>query len=176
VCHVLIAIYFVSQDERTHGYLDDFRDRGSFTWAAVRGAPHSALAHRNRGVYYHLERKVDDAKREYETALRLDPAQVVAHNNLGVIYMAQAQLADAERELRSELAINPSYAEAHDNLAMILRATGRQAEAIRHWQAALASNPRDRVALTALAEHFQALDPARFKFYRDRLVDAPTAP
>jgi tetratricopeptide (TPR) repeat protein len=110
-------------------YGGEFRDRLTFSEAAVRGSPHSALAHRNLGVTYQLAGDPARARREYEAALGEDAAEPVVHNNLAVLYMATGQLAAAERELRQELAINPDYPQAHENLALVLRALGRAGEA-----------------------------------------------
>ncbi len=115
-------------------YSGDFRDRLTFSRAAVRGSPHSALAHRNLGVAYQIAGDDDSARRSYEWALAQDAGEPVVHNNLAVILMAKGQLAEAERELRQELAINPRYADAHNNLARVLEALGRTDEAAGHWE------------------------------------------
>ena len=57
----------------TFSYAGDFRDRLSFAEAAVRGSPHSALAHRNLGVTYHLAGQTAAARREYQAAAAEDP-------------------------------------------------------------------------------------------------------
>ena len=134
-------------------YAGDFRERLTFAEAAVRGAPHSSLAHRNLGVTYQLTGDSASARREYERALAEDAAEPIAHNNLGVLLMARGQLPDAERELREELRINPHYARAHHNLALVLHALGRDAEATPHWEASLARDPDDAEATRALADH-----------------------
>ncbi len=108
----------------------NFRDRRTFAEAAVRGSPHSSLAHKNLGVTLHLAGDIDAARREYEAALAEDAAETIAHNNLGVILMSQGRLPEAETHLRAEVAINPRYAAAHENLGLVLRAMGRVDEAI----------------------------------------------
>ena len=102
-----------------------FRDRLAFSQAAVRGSPHSALAHRNLGVTYQIAGDAELARRAYEAALAEDAAEPVVHNNLAVLYMAKGRLPEAERELRAELAVNPGYAPAEQNLARVLQALGR---------------------------------------------------
>ncbi len=115
-----------------------FRDRMTFGTAAVRGAPHSSLAHRNLGVSLHMAGDLEAARRAYQAALAEDPHETIAHNNLGVIYMSEHQLVAAERELRAEIVINPDYAIAHRNLAMVLHALGRDGEARLERQQAAA--------------------------------------
>jgi tetratricopeptide (TPR) repeat protein len=115
----------------TFSYAGSFRDRLSFAQAAVSGAPHLALAHRNLGVAYHLEGQTALARQEYEAAVAQDAGEPIVHNNLAVMLMAEGRLLEAEQELRAELAVNPNYAVAHDNLARVLGALGRVQEAER---------------------------------------------
>ncbi len=109
----------------TFSYAGRFRDRLSFAQAAVSGAPHSALAHRNLGVAYHLAGQTALARHEYEAAVAEDAGEPIVHNNLAVMLMAEGRLPEAEQQLRAELAVNPKYAVAHDNLARVLGALGR---------------------------------------------------
>jgi len=113
----------------TFSYAGNFRDRLAFAQAAVSGAPHSALAHRNLGVAYHLAGQTALARQEYEAAVAEDAGEPIVHNNLAVILMAEGRLPEAEQQLRAELAVNPKYAVAHDNLARVLGALGRPQEA-----------------------------------------------
>lgn len=106
-------------------YSDDFRDRLTFSQAAVRGSPHSALAHRNLGVTYQLVGDPSGARLEYQRALAEDAGEPVVHNNLGVLLMAEGRLEEAEHELREELTLNPGYPQAQQNLAAVLRARGQ---------------------------------------------------
>lgn len=113
----------------TFSYAGSFRDRLSFAQAAVSGAPHAALAHRNLGVAYHLAGQTAIARREYEAAVAEDAGEPIVHNNLAVMLMAEGRLPEAEQELRAELAVNPNYTVAHDNLARVLSALGRARDA-----------------------------------------------
>jgi tetratricopeptide (TPR) repeat protein len=109
----------------TFRYGGNFRDRLTFARAAVAGSPHSALAHRNLGLAYHVAGQADRARRSYEDALTQNPDEPTVHNNLAVLLMSEGHLPEAERHLRAELAINPAYAPAQTNLARVLQATGR---------------------------------------------------
>jgi len=112
-------------------YSGDFRDRLAFSEAAVRGSPHSALAHRNLGVTYQLAGDPSRARGEYQRALAEDAGEPVVHNNLAVLLMAEGRLDEAESELRRELALNPGYAPAQQNLEAVLRARGESRAAAR---------------------------------------------
>jgi protein O-mannosyl-transferase len=164
---------------RTLRYTDDFRDRMTFSLAAVRESPHSSLAQRNLGVAFHVQGDLENARRAYELALALDAGEPVAHNNLAVILMAHGQLAEAERQLQQELAINPGYRQAHRNLALLLRASGRADEAAAQWEASLGLGATDVEALSELIAHYAARDAARadrFRALRDASSDHSPAP
>jgi len=115
----------------TFWYAGDFRDPLTFAQAAVRGSPHSALAHKILGVEWHLGGKTGLARQEYEAAIEQDDGEPVVHNNLAAILMAEGRLPEAEVELRAELKVNPRYAAAHSNLARVLGALGRTEEAAK---------------------------------------------
>jgi hypothetical protein len=154
----------------TLSYIDVFRDRRSFALAAVRGSPHSALAHKNLGLVTHAAGKIDKAEREYRAALELDPSEPMAHNNLGSILGARRQFAAAESEFRAELSVNPTYAPAHHNLAALLQATHRADEAVIHWQASLEGNCQDTAAMHALYTYYAARHDPRAAQYQ-RLIE-----
>jgi tetratricopeptide (TPR) repeat protein len=160
---------------QTLSYLGAFRDRRSFALAAVRGSPHSSLAHKNLGLTFHAVGKIEKAEREYRTALQLDPSEPMAHNNLGTIWGARKQLAVAEREFRAEIAVNPTYAPAHHNLAALLHATHRDDEAVTHWQASLDTNHRDSTATRALYAYYASRGDSRAAQYK-QLLEANSKP
>jgi tetratricopeptide (TPR) repeat protein len=147
----------------------NFRDRLAFSQAAVRGSPHSSLAHRNLGVAYHVAGDENAAWREYQAALAEDAGEPVAHNNLAVILMAHGRLPEAERQLRQELAQNPEYIPAERNLALVLRAMKRIDEAVLHWQRVVDLGSNDREAARELAAYYQTRDPAKAERYQRKL-------
>lgn len=63
----------------------------------------------------HLDR-LDDAIREFQTALQLNPNDADGHNNLGVLFAKQGRWDDAIREFQTALKINPNHVNAQNNL------------------------------------------------------------
>jgi tetratricopeptide (TPR) repeat protein len=60
----------------------DYRSEIALWESSVRLAPWNARGHNNLGYAYQLEGRLDEARREYETALRFDPALRKARLNL----------------------------------------------------------------------------------------------
>jgi len=103
------------------------------------GAAQVTLAeeHFNRGVAYHDQGRLDEAVREYQTALRIDPDDAETHYNLGVAYRQQDRLDGAIREYQAALRINPDDVKSHLNLGVAYGKQGRLDDEIRECQAAL---------------------------------------
>jgi Tfp pilus assembly protein PilF len=158
---VAIALVVLLFAAASFAYGDAFRDRMAFSEAAVRGSPHSALAHRNLGVAYQISRRDVLARREYEAALSCDAAEPIVHNNLAVLLMAEGQLPEAEQQLRQELLVNPRYAGAHANLARVLGAIGRADEAATEWHLVLDLDAGEVEALRALRDYYAPRDAAQ---------------
>jgi protein O-mannosyl-transferase len=127
----------------TFRYQESFRNRETFTRAAVLGSPNSAMAHLVRGgAYQEVGHDLDAAEREYRRAIQLDPDEPIAHNDLGVLLMSRKRWNEAEAELREEIARNPDYGVAYYNVGIVLRELGRPDEAAREWQRALERDPK----------------------------------
>jgi Tfp pilus assembly protein PilF len=124
-------------------YQESFRNRETFTRAAVLGSPNSAMAHLIRGgAYQEVDRDFDAAEREYRRAIELDPDERIAHNDLGVLLMNRKRWTEAEAELREEIVRNQEYGVAYYNLGIVLRELGRTDEAATQWQRALERDPK----------------------------------
>jgi tetratricopeptide (TPR) repeat protein len=79
--------------------------------AAVRLSPDLASPHYNVAVLLQKQNRLDDAEREYRTALALssDQAEIEqSHNNLGILYLGEGKYAVALTELSAAIAIDPN--------------------------------------------------------------------
>ncbi len=101
----------------------------------------SCLAYFNLGSVYFDGNRLEDAKKETETALRLNPDYAEAHYNLGNIYSRQDRLEDAIKEFQTALRLNPDYVEAYANLGVVYIHLKRLEEAARVFQQALTLKP-----------------------------------
>jgi len=96
----------------------NYRDEISFWAQAVKTSPHCARAHMQIGSYYQMDGKIDEAEKEYKTAIALKPDMPNVHNNLGKVYIQKNMLDEAEKQLSMELKIKPN-AVAYYNLAIV---------------------------------------------------------
>ena len=150
-------------------YAAHFRDQDRFTAAAVEGAPRSGLAHLNRGRYLHDNDRIEESRREYDTALSVDPAQTVVRNNLAVLFLSSGDFKRAEPLLRSELALNPAYVRAWYNLGLVLRELNRLEEAAAAWERALQLEPDNIDAIGELWVAYRSINPDRSREMQRRL-------
>jgi len=87
-------------------------------------------AHLNLGIVHALRGEPDDARREYETALRLEPDFVPTYVNLADLHRQQGRDDEGERVLREGLARQPRAADLHYALGLLLVRCQRLAEAL----------------------------------------------
>jgi Tfp pilus assembly protein PilF len=110
--------------------------------AASHGAStRSFLVHDGLGSALLQEGRLEEARKEFAEALRLNPNHTSAHNNLGLLLLRQGALEDAWKEFSEVLRLNPNHADAHNNLGLILLRQGRTEEARQEFSEAVRLNP-----------------------------------
>jgi tetratricopeptide (TPR) repeat protein len=80
-----------------------------------------ALDHYNRGVEFHQEGLLDQAKLEYEAATRSDNRMAEAWANLGGIYMVQKNYSEAVEVFDKVLRLQPSYTRVSPSRSFALK-------------------------------------------------------
>jgi len=98
-------------------------------------------AHVELGDLHAIFGELEDARREYQTALRLAPWFVPALANLADLERAAGRDAEAEALLRRALALAPDLAEVRYALGLALVRLGRRAEALPELERAAALAP-----------------------------------
>ncbi|MGA8440297.1 MAG: tetratricopeptide repeat protein [Candidatus Sulfotelmatobacter sp.] len=91
--------------------------------------PDSARAHQAMAENYFVLRRMQDAEKEYQEALRLRPALPEAHLALGEVYAGAFQWPQAEEEFRIQVKLQPGNAEAAYRLGEALLEQGKAHEA-----------------------------------------------
>ncbi|MEO8372226.1 MAG: tetratricopeptide repeat protein [Candidatus Solibacter sp.] len=113
---------------------------------AIELAPAVDYLHNNLGYNLLMQKKSDEAAREFQEALQLNPQSQLARNNLG---LALANSDAPEKALASwQVASDP--ASAHSNLAAVWIEKGNYAEARRELDQALSYNRAHFAALRNL--------------------------
>jgi tetratricopeptide (TPR) repeat protein len=85
---------------------------------------------------------VDEARRQYQAALRVGPFFVPAYVNLAELYRREGREDQAERVLREALTRAPEAADVHHALGLLLVRTGRTPEALTELARAAELSPQ----------------------------------
>jgi Tfp pilus assembly protein PilF len=107
-------------------------------------------AHYNLAAMLQARSKLDDAMREYESALHLRPDDAAANNALGAVLLASGEPGKAVAYLSQALKTRPDYFDAHYNLGNGLASQGDFAGATEQFRLALQLQPDDADAETNL--------------------------
>ena len=99
-------------------------------------------AHLNLGWLDIRRGRLDEAEKDFQTALRLDPAFVPAYVNLADLFRLQRREPEGEQLLRRALEIDPANAAAHHALGLLLVRTRRLPEALDELGAAAPRSAR----------------------------------
>src|SRR5215831_7159348 len=91
----------------------------------------------NRAALLHLEGKLDEARAEYEAALRIHPENSSAANNLGYVLAQQGHLDEAIETYRQALKIDPAKSTTFVNLGVAQMALGQGAAAVASLERAV---------------------------------------
>jgi Flp pilus assembly protein TadD len=112
-------------------------------------------SHVNLGIVNVKRGRLEEARRDYGTALRLAPWFIPAHVNLADLLRLQGRDDEGERVLRQALRVDPASASVHHALGLLLARTKRPGEALAELgrAAALAPGVPDFAYAYAIALH-----------------------
>lgn len=108
---------------------------------AYRDAPMNAVLWNKLGIAYHHMLAFDEAKRDYEHALKLEPEYPEAINNLAAAYFAEKKYRKSIHLYRRALKLRPRSAVIAANLGTAYFAEGRFQSGIEEYQTAFALDP-----------------------------------
>ncbi|MGA7219377.1 MAG: tetratricopeptide repeat protein [Candidatus Sulfotelmatobacter sp.] len=109
----------------------------------IENNPADFEAHYNLAAMLQARNKMDDAMREYESALRLRPEDAAANNALGAALLASGQAGEAVAYLSRALKARPDYFDAHYNLGNAFASTEDFTGAAVQFRLALQIQPND---------------------------------
>lgn len=101
----------------------------------------NAVLHNKIGISYFQLYRDRDARKEYETALKLDKEYAEAYNNLGALYYRVQRYGPAVREYRKALRINEANASFHSNLGTAYFSQKNYSGASREYERAMDLDP-----------------------------------
>jgi len=105
------------------------------------GANKSAVMANKTGIAYHQLLDLDDAKKYYERAIKLDRNYAEALNNLGTVYYGQKSYGRAINQYKKALRLKPDSASYLSNLGTAYFARKNFELAAKIYQQALAIDP-----------------------------------
>jgi tetratricopeptide (TPR) repeat protein len=100
-------------------------------------------AHYNLAAMLQARSKIEEARREYEFALRIHPEDAAANNAMGTVLLAAGQPGEAVTYLARALLTRPDYFDAHYNLGNALASQNDFAGASEQFRLALKVRPDD---------------------------------
>ena len=177
-CCSFLYMYFESSDANLKG-----ADAASLT--ALELDPDLAEAHAARGLAVALNKRYEEAAKEFETAIRLNPKLFEAYYFYGRALHGQGKMEAAAEMFRKACEVNPDDYQAPRLLAMALNALGRKEEAkgvdLRGLQVIekhVQMHPDDaRALLFGATQHLQAGNPDKCREWTRRaLAIAPDDP
>jgi tetratricopeptide (TPR) repeat protein len=101
----------------------------------------SAVLRNKAGISYFQLYRDREAKKEYETALKLDKGYAEAYNNLGALFYREQRYGPAVREYRKALRINEANASFHSNLGTAYFSQKDYSGATREYVRAMQLDP-----------------------------------
>lgn len=131
---------------------------------AYQDAPRDSAEIWNKlGLAYHHLFAMDQAKRDYQQALRLRPNYPEALNNLGAVYYAKGSFHKAEKYYRRALRLAPQSPSILSNLGTAYFAERKANAGINAYRAAIALDPRifEDTSPQLISESFPARERAQ---------------
>lgn len=134
---LLLIFYALNVGSQTKVFRKDL-----FFWrAAVKQAPHDAVAHNAYGEELRRRGAKRMAEAEFKSAVRAKPDFAMARNNLGALYYQRAQNDFALVEIQEAIKLDSSFVDAYTNLGLVYAAKKEFVASIEAFNEALKLDP-----------------------------------
>ncbi len=140
--------------------------------------PSSARAHFNYGASLQMVSHLDEAEKEYDTALRFDPSYTKVYINLGQLYESKSKFDEALQNYEKAIQLDPNNGSIHSGYAYALERLGRTEEARAEYQTAIRLSPKSarlKYTYAAFLDKRGELDAAIAQYQRALDVDPKLA-
>ncbi len=105
--------------------------------AGIKATPDDAILRARLGHLLLKKGALNEAKRSFDEALKLNPRSHAAMTGAGIVLARQGKLREAEQVLRDALVENPNPVRTHYELGLVCEKLGKLDEAIAEYKAAL---------------------------------------
>src|SRR6266705_1521477 len=132
------------------------------------GPADSAVTWNKIGIAYHQMMQIEEAKRNYEKAIKLNPHYSEAINNLGTVYYSKRSYRRAISHYNKALKLAPNSASIYSNLGTAQFARKKYKEASESYQKALSLDPEvfeHRNSYGTLLQERTVAEKAKFHYY-----------
>lgn len=106
-----------------------------------RGSNKSPIMANKVGIAYHQMGDIENAKKYYERAIKLDRKYSEAYNNLGTVQYAHKSYGSAVKNYQKALQLTPNAASVWSNLGTAFFAQKKYDDAVRSYQYAMQLDP-----------------------------------
>jgi spermidine synthase len=110
---------------------------------------------RDLGQAFWAKEMLEDARIQFDEALRLDPRHAGSLLQRGRIHLRMNSVLKAEADFKAALRLDPRLVQAHDALAQLYRAQKMWDLAEEHLRRGAALLPKDAQHLARLADHYR---------------------
>ena len=137
-------------------------------------SPKSPEAWDKMGMAWHHLFAFDEARRDYQQALRLRPDYPAALNNLGAVYYSKKDYRRSVKYYRKALRLEPNAPSTLSNLGTAYFALGKASEGLDAYRTAFAINPHvfDQRSALMVVESLPARDRAEQDYCLARIFAA----
>ena len=132
------------------------------------GSLKSAVIWNKLGIAYHQMMMMDEAKKHYERAIKLNPKYAEAINNLGTIHYAKRSYRRAVNQYKKALKVAPKSASVYSNLGTAYYARKKYDDMTAAYRMALQLDPNvfeHRSAYGTLLQERSVEEKAKYHFY-----------
>jgi tetratricopeptide (TPR) repeat protein len=134
---VVVSLYAKATMARNRVWQNNF-----VLWTTtVQTSPDSPIARGGLGMAYLDQGRLDEAREQFEMAIRLLPNDYQSYYNLGLVYHRKGNWQTAVDNFKRSVAIHPGATRAHYNLATLYAMRGLIDPAIQHYSSVIELDP-----------------------------------
>jgi tetratricopeptide (TPR) repeat protein len=136
---VVVSLYSTATMARNRIWQNNF-----VLWSTtVQNSPDSPIARGGLGMAYLDRGRLDEAREQFEMAIKLLPKDYQSYYNLGLVYHQKGNWEKAVENFKRSVAIHPGAVRTHYNLATLYAMRGLLDLAIQHYTRVTELDPED---------------------------------
>jgi tetratricopeptide (TPR) repeat protein len=138
---ILILVILSFYSTATIARNSDWQNNFSLWTKTVQTSPNSLVARGGLGRAYQERGMLDEAREQFELAIKLYPSHHKSYYNLGLLYHQQGDLKRSMEYFNRSVTLNPEFIRGHYNLGTLYAKQGLMDMAIRHYTKVVELDP-----------------------------------